>query len=62
MCLYVIFQKSARGQRPAEGKPGNATGALHTDPEKFFHFYLSRVASEFRKDNPAQEGPEKRKL
>jgi inosine-uridine nucleoside N-ribohydrolase len=27
-----------------EGRPANATVALHTDPAKFFHFYLSRVA------------------
>jgi len=29
--------------RVAEGKPANATVGLHTDPGKFFDFYLSRV-------------------
>jgi inosine-uridine nucleoside N-ribohydrolase len=32
--------------RPAEGKPANAAVALHTDPSKFFQFYLDRVAPE----------------
>jgi purine nucleosidase len=30
--------------REASGKPANATVALHTDPAKFFQFYLNRVA------------------
>jgi inosine-uridine nucleoside N-ribohydrolase len=30
--------------RVAHGKPANATVGLHTDPRKFFEFYLSRVA------------------
>jgi len=30
--------------RPVEGKPANATVALHTDPKSFFEFYLRRVA------------------
>jgi purine nucleosidase len=30
--------------RVAQGKPANATVGLHTDPKKFFEFYLSRVA------------------
>jgi purine nucleosidase len=30
--------------RVVEGKPANATVGLHTDPEKFFAFYLARVA------------------
>jgi len=29
-----------------DNKPPNATVALHTDPKKFFQFYLSRVAPE----------------
>ncbi len=32
--------------RVAKGEPPNATVALHTDPAKFFQFYLSRVAPE----------------
>ncbi len=32
--------------RREEGKPANAAVALHTDPAKFFQFYLSRVAPE----------------
>ncbi|HET7840974.1 MAG TPA: nucleoside hydrolase [Terriglobia bacterium] len=32
--------------RRAEGKPANAAVALHTDPAKFFQFYMSRVAPE----------------
>jgi len=30
--------------RVAKGKPANATVGLHTDPAKFFDFYLNRVA------------------
>lgn len=30
--------------RRADGRPPNAAVALHTDPAKFFQFYLSRVA------------------
>jgi inosine-uridine nucleoside N-ribohydrolase len=30
--------------REVKGKPANATVALHTDPVKFFQFYLNRVA------------------
>jgi inosine-uridine nucleoside N-ribohydrolase len=30
--------------RPVEGKPANATVALHTDSKSFFEFYLRRVA------------------
>jgi inosine-uridine nucleoside N-ribohydrolase len=30
--------------RVAAGKPANATVAMHTDPQKFFAFYLGRVA------------------
>jgi inosine-uridine nucleoside N-ribohydrolase len=30
--------------RVVEGKPANATVGMHTDPGKFFEFYLSRVA------------------
>ncbi len=30
--------------RVQQGKPPNATVAVHTDPQKFFKFYLSRVA------------------
>ena len=30
--------------REASGKPANATVALHTDPARFFQFYLNRVA------------------
>jgi inosine-uridine nucleoside N-ribohydrolase len=30
--------------RVVEGKPANATVGMHTDPKKFFDFYLSRVA------------------
>jgi inosine-uridine nucleoside N-ribohydrolase len=30
--------------RVVEGKSANATVALHTDPKRFFEFYLSRVA------------------
>jgi inosine-uridine nucleoside N-ribohydrolase len=32
--------------RPAQGEPANAAVALHTDPAKFFQFYLDRVAPE----------------
>jgi purine nucleosidase len=32
--------------RAIDNKPPNATVALHTDPQKFFQFYLSRVAPE----------------
>ncbi len=34
--------------RVADNKPPNAIVALHTDPAKFFQFYLSRVAPEPR--------------
>jgi inosine-uridine nucleoside N-ribohydrolase len=30
--------------RVVEGRPANATVGMHTDPEKFFEFYLNRVA------------------
>jgi len=30
--------------RVVEGKPANATVGMHTDPKKFFEFYLGRVA------------------
>jgi inosine-uridine nucleoside N-ribohydrolase len=30
--------------REASGKPANASVALHTDPARFFQFYLNRVA------------------
>jgi purine nucleosidase len=30
--------------RVVEGKPANATVGMHTDPKRFFQFYLSRVA------------------
>jgi inosine-uridine nucleoside N-ribohydrolase len=30
--------------RVVEGKPANATVGMHTDPKRFFEFYLSRVA------------------
>lgn len=35
--------------RVVDGKPPNATVALQTDPQKFFQFYLSRVAPEPKK-------------
>ena len=40
-------QVDARGfTRVADSQPPNATVALETDPEKFFEFYLGRVAPE----------------
>jgi inosine-uridine nucleoside N-ribohydrolase len=30
--------------RVVEGKPANATVGMHADPQKFFEFYLKRVA------------------
>jgi inosine-uridine nucleoside N-ribohydrolase len=38
------FTRVAEAQPAAAGRPANATVALHTDPAKFFEFYLSRVA------------------
>lgn len=41
----LAIQVDARGfTRVVEGKPVNATVGMHTDPKKFFEFYLSRVA------------------
>jgi inosine-uridine nucleoside N-ribohydrolase len=41
----MAIEVDAKGfTRVAEGRPANATVALHTDPAKFFEFYLSRVA------------------
>jgi inosine-uridine nucleoside N-ribohydrolase len=41
----LAIQVDARGfTRVGEGKPANVTVGMHTDPKKFFEFYLSRVA------------------
>ncbi|MBZ5564178.1 MAG: nucleoside hydrolase [Acidobacteriia bacterium] len=41
----LAVEVDAKGfTRVAEGKPANATVALNVDREKFFQFYLSRVA------------------
>jgi purine nucleosidase len=41
----LAIEVDAQGfTRPVEGKPANATVALHTDPKSFFEFYLRRVA------------------
>lgn len=41
----MTIEVDAQGHtRASEGKPPNAAVALHTDPERFFRFYLSRVA------------------
>jgi purine nucleosidase len=41
----LAIEVDAQGfTRPVEGKPANATVALHTDPQSFFEFYLRRVA------------------
>jgi inosine-uridine nucleoside N-ribohydrolase len=41
----LAVEVDAKGfTRPVEGKPANATVALHTVPESFFEFYLRRVA------------------
>lgn len=41
----MAIEVDAKGfTRVVQGKPANATVALHTDPAKFFEFYLSRVA------------------
>jgi len=41
----LAIEVDAKGfTRPVEGKPANATIALHTDPKSFFEFYLRRVA------------------
>jgi inosine-uridine nucleoside N-ribohydrolase len=40
----LALQVDAQGYtRIAPGKPANATVGMHTDPKKFFDFYLSRV-------------------
>jgi len=41
----LAIEVDAQGfTRVVEGKPANATVALHTDPKRFFEFYLRRVA------------------
>ena len=41
----LAIQVDARGfTRVVESKPANAAVGMHTDPKKFFEFYLSRVA------------------
>ena len=41
----LAIEVDAKGfTRVVEGKTPNATVALHTEPQKFFQFYLSRVA------------------
>jgi inosine-uridine nucleoside N-ribohydrolase len=41
----LAIEVDAQGfTRVVEGKPANATVAMHTDPKTFFEFYLSRVA------------------
>lgn len=41
----LVVEVDARGYTlVAAGKPSNATVAVHTDPAKFFQFYLSRLA------------------
>jgi inosine-uridine nucleoside N-ribohydrolase len=41
----LAIEVDARGYtRVAEGKPPNAAVAMHTDPQRFFSFYLGRVA------------------
>jgi inosine-uridine nucleoside N-ribohydrolase len=41
----LAIEVDAQGYtRVREGKPANATVGMHTDPQKFFGFYLSRVA------------------
>jgi inosine-uridine nucleoside N-ribohydrolase len=41
----LAIEVDAQGfTRVLEGKPANATVGMHTDPKKFFEFYLSRVA------------------
>jgi inosine-uridine nucleoside N-ribohydrolase len=40
----LAIEVDTRGfTRVAEGRPANATVALHTDPARFFKFYLSRI-------------------
>ena len=57
----AIVVDNAGFTRVAQGRPVNATVALHTDPAKFFHFYLSRVAPELKKEIPPQQRPGKGK-
>jgi inosine-uridine nucleoside N-ribohydrolase len=41
----LAIEVDAKGfTRVVEGKPANATVGMHTDPPRFFDFYLSRVA------------------
>jgi inosine-uridine nucleoside N-ribohydrolase len=41
----LAIEVDAQGfTRVIEGKPANATVGMHTDPKRFFEFYLSRVA------------------
>ena len=41
----LAIEVDAQGfTRVVEGKPANATVGMHTDPQKFFEFYLGRVA------------------
>ena len=41
----LAIEVDAQGfTRVVKGKPANATVGMHTDPKKFFEFYLSRVA------------------
>jgi inosine-uridine nucleoside N-ribohydrolase len=41
----LAIEVDAQGfTRVVEGKAANATVALHTDPKRFFEFYLPRVA------------------